>query len=66
MICNIQETTKRQLNDDNFYLSSTLKADEIIRSVKMKTLPFKESGDCENRIELFTSKFPEMKVYLTK
>lgn len=32
----------------------------------MKTLPFKESGDCENRIELFTSDFPEMKVYLTK
>lgn len=32
----------------------------------MKTLPFKESRDYENRIELFISEFPEMKVDLTK
>lgn len=32
----------------------------------MKTLPFKESRNYENRIELFISEFSKMEVYLTK
>lgn len=60
VVCNTQETVNRQLKDNNFCLISTLKADEIIRSFKMKTLPFKETRNYENRMELFISEFPEM------
>lgn len=55
MISNIQETIDRQLKGSNFYLSSTLKADEIIRSVKMKTLPFKERIEIMKTRENYSS-----------
>lgn len=32
----------------------------------MKTLPFKESRNYENKRELFISEFPEKEVYLTR
>lgn len=63
MVCNIQETVNRQLKDNNFCLISTLKADEIIRSFKMKALPFKETRNYESRKGLLISEFPEMERY---